>query len=271
MKFSKEFIIWVVWLSITLIYALFSVYNNPTQAVEFIEWDNHPLQTKEFIEEQIAIEWEVVDKAMKRASILREIRDEMLDSHWLQVKTVVLEDVVEVEQVETLQRFIPWWKTIPSWITWNTKEKRFQNFVRYFARGFDESVFVQARQRYWVKEEVLACIARADSDMWNANKSANNIMNIGNNDRWETRSFDSVLWSVMSAAYSMSKWRYLSRNTKIWELSQWWRTQLGLSPCVDSWVYCYATSHVNWRRNVNNCLTFIEWERLDRDRLPFNK
>lgn len=260
--------IWVIWIVLTI--ALLTSYYSPVKSVEGFEWDNYPLETKEYIDEQIAIQWEIADKAMKSAKILREIRDQMLDSHWLQVKTVVHEDVVVVPN-ETISRYIEWGKHIPSWITWNTKAKRFQNFVRYFSRGFDESVFVQARNRYWVKEEVLACIAWADSDMGNANKSSNNIMNIGNNDRWDTRSFDSVLWSVMSAAYSMSEWKYLALNSKIWELSGWGRTHLWLLWCSTSGIYCYATSPVNWRTNVNNCLTFIEWERKDWDHLPFKK
>lgn len=65
----------------------------------------------------------------------------------------------------------------------NTKDKRFINFVRYYARGFDESVFVNARNKYGVKEEVLACIAWAETTLGNDNKSSSNIMNYGNNDR----------------------------------------------------------------------------------------
>jgi hypothetical protein len=221
----------------------------------------------------------VLDRTVIIASIYRDMRDEMLGDQWLQVKTTVLDyapvvevlEVVEVVEVQDGSRFIQWGKHIPSAISWNTKEKRFHNFVGHFARWFDSSVFVEARNRYWVKEEVLACIARADSDMGNANKSTNNIMNIGNNDRWDTRSFDSVLWSVMSAAYSMSQWKYLARNSKIWELSQWWREYLWMQSCSVPGQYCYATSQVNWRRNVNNCLTFIEWEKKDWDTLWFKK
>lgn len=55
-------------------------------------------------------------------------------------------------------------KPLPT-IIGNTKEKRFINFVRYYARGFDESVFVNARRKYGVKEELLACIAWAETSL----------------------------------------------------------------------------------------------------------
>ena len=206
-------------------------------------------------------------------SAISELEVEPLWYRWFpddQVPSFPEEDVVEVDGA-TQSRYIPWWKVIPSWITWNTKAKRFQNFVRYFARGFDESVFVQARNRYWVKEEVLACIARADSDMGNANKSSNNIMNYWNNDRWQTRWYDNVLWSVMAAAHWMTEWKYLSKNTRIGHLSQWWRAYIWVEWCAEKWQYCYATSPINWRRNVNNCLTFIEWERKNWDTMTFKK
>ena len=272
--------VWVAGLGVTFIVALFMNYNWSLRDAKAIERDNHPLETKQYIDEQIAIQQKIyakADLAMQKArdveTTLISIRAEKLEVEWLQVKeevkTIVLEDVLEVPVVEW--RYIPWWKVIPSWITWNTKAKRFHNFVAHFAREFDSSVFVEARNRYWVKEEVLACIARADSDMWNANKSSNNIMNYGNNDRWQTRGYDNVLSSVMAAAHWMSEWKYLSKNNTIWELSGWGRLYLWLPWCSTSGVYCYATSEENRRRNVNNCLTFIEWEAKDRDSLPFKK
>jgi len=268
----------VVGFTLTLLIALFYIYYNPLSTFEGIEWDNHPLETKEYIDELILIQQtknakaqKELDESVKAWKILKEIQDEILESHWLQVRTIVLDDVVEIEQnVEVSEpRFIPWGKVIPSAIVGNTKAKRFHNFVAHFARWFDSSVFVEARNRYWIKEEVLACIAWADSDMGNANKSTNNIMNYGNNDRWQTRAYDSVLSSVMSAAHWLSEWKYLSRNQWIWELSQWGRTYIGVQWCAEAWQYCYATSPINWRRNVNNCLTFIEWEKKSWDTLSF--
>ena len=249
---------------------------NTPDSFQMQEWDNQPIEQRlGHLEQLIEIQsvkneeaQKILDKTSSNWVIYRAIRDDMLDSAGLQVKTVALEDIVVLEK---WQRFISGGKQIPSSIVGNTKAKRFDNFVSHFARWFDSSVFVQARNRYWIKEEVLACIAWADSDMGNANKSTNNIMNYGNNDRGQTRWYDSVLSSVMGAAHWLSEWKYLSRNNTIWELSWWGRQYLWLQSCSVSWQYCYATSPINWRRNVNNCLTFIEWERKDWDNLSFKK
>lgn len=150
----------------------------------------------------------------------------------------------------------------------NTKEKRFVNFVRYYAKWFDESVFVNARRKYWIKEELLACIAWAETSLWLENKSSNNIMNYGNNDRWDTKSFSGVQSNVNAAAWWMSQ-GLLSSNKILAEMSWHGREEKWLNPCSNKGTYCYATSDSKWywRINVNNCLTFIEWEKKDWDNM----
>lgn len=158
-------------------------------------------------------------------------------------------------------------KPLPA-IVGNTKEKRFINFVRYYAKWFDESVFVNARRKYGVKEELLACIAWAETSLWLENKSSNNIMNYGNNDRWGTKSFGGVQANVYAAAWGMSQ-GLLSSNKTLAEMSWHGRDIAWLSPCSNKGTYCYATSDSQWywRVNVHNCLTFIEGEKKDWDKL----
>jgi len=153
-------------------------------------------------------------------------------------------------------------------IVWNTKEQRFINFVRYYSRGFDESVFVSARNKYGVKEELLACIAWAETSLGNENKSTSNIMNYGNNDRGDTRDYASVQQNVYAAAWGMTQW-LLSSNKILAEMSWHGREIIGEDPCSSSGTYCYATSSSKWyrRTNVHNCLTLIEWEKKDWDNL----
>lgn len=156
-------------------------------------------------------------------------------------------------------------------VYWNTKADRFVNFVRYYAKWFDESVFVRAREQYGVAEELLACIARAETTLWNANKSTNNIMNYWNNDRGDVVHKDSVQQNVYYAAHWLTQ-GLLSNNTIIAELNWAGRYELGLPPCSQQGEYCYATSWPTgyWRVNVHNCLTFIEWENKDWDNYVFN-
>lgn len=157
-------------------------------------------------------------------------------------------------------------------VYWNTKEQRFINFVRYYARWFDESVFVKAREQYWVPEEILACIARAETTLGNANKSTNNIMNYWNNDRGDVVHKDNVQQNVYYTAHWLTQ-GLLSNNTILAELSWAGRDKLGLPWCAESGEYCYATSWPKgyWRVNVHNCLTFIEWEKKDWDNMRFRK
>lgn len=159
-------------------------------------------------------------------------------------------------------------KPLPN-IVGNTPAKRFTNFVRTYAIWFDESVFVEARNAYWVKEEVLSCIARAETSIGNENKTANNVLNYGNSDNGSTRSFAWVQENVMATAHWLSQGTYLGRYTILWELSWGGREALGLPQCNTSWEYCYATSMENWRVNVYNCLTLIHWEKKDWDRYAF--
>jgi hypothetical protein len=55
----------VVGFTLTLLIALLSIYYNPVSTLEGIEWDNHPLETKEYIDELILIQQTKNAKAQK--------------------------------------------------------------------------------------------------------------------------------------------------------------------------------------------------------------
>lgn len=152
----------------------------------------------------------------------------------------------------------------------STPKERLNNLVSYYASGFDVSVFVEARNIYGIPEELLACISYADTTLGKYTKSTNNIMNYGNNDRGDTRSYEFIFSSVRDAAQALKYGTYLGKLTKIGELSNWGRKALWLPACSAS-TPCYATSDVNWRGNVNDCLTFIHGENKDRDNFVFKK
>jgi len=189
----------------------------------------------------------------------------------------------KVEQVDMngnpiASMYIPWGKPLPP-VHWNTKAKRFTNFVRYYANGFDESVFVEARNKYGVKEEVLACIAWSETTLGNANKSTSNIMNYGNNDRWNTRDYTGVLENVLATAHGIAQGKYMWGNQILWEMSWGGRAELWLPSCAEAKApnKCYATSMENWHRNMLNCITFIVGEKqtahyeVKKDLLAYNQ
>jgi len=155
-------------------------------------------------------------------------------------------------------KYIPWGKPIPN-IAGNTVSKRFTNFVRYYANWFDESVFVEARNVYGIKEEILACAAWSETSLGSENKTAGNILNYGNTDWGKTRSYDTIHSNVMAAAHWLAQGRYMWGNNILGELSNWGRTELGLPNCNEATApnKCYATSEVNRHRNMSNCLTYL--------------
>lgn len=110
----------------------------------------------------------------------------------------------------------------------------------------------------------MVCIAWADSHLWYALKWDNNVGNIGNNDRWNVVNFSSLDQWINA----ISKWlnnRWLGSYTIIGELSQWWRTVLGMKWCAEKWEFCYATSPDNWNNNVLNCLSLIHNQQINED------
>jgi hypothetical protein len=206
----------------------------------------------------------ICDEEIKRMESIQEEYQSFVDNItiivWGESKKKVTSDYIH----QHLNALPPVWGSTP--------KERLNNLVSYYASGFDVSVFIEARNKHGIPEELLACIAYADSTLGKFTKSTNNITNYWNNDRGDTRSYASVLENVMETAEALRQWWYLGKLTKIWELSEWWRTALWLPSCsVGTGNPCYATSPVNRRWNVNDCMTFIHGENKDRDNFTFKK
>lgn len=143
----------------------------------------------------------------------------------------------------------------------NTPSKRFNNFLAYF--GHNPAWYVEARNKYGVKEEVLACIVWADTGFMNL-KSKWNYGNVGNNDRGDTVNFSWPQQWINAIAQTITN-KYLWRYTTMWELSQWGRTEMKLKWCAEKGEFCYATSEKNWNMNTLDCLTMIHGKRVNED------
>lgn len=140
----------------------------------------------------------------------------------------------------------------------NSVESRTATFLKLYWHNYDQ----WKRNSMNIKTEVLVCIAWADSHLGYALKWENNVGNIWNNDRWNVVHFSSLdSWIKAMAKWLNNTW--LWRYNKIWELSQWWRTELWLKWCAEKWEFCYATSPDNWNNNVLNCLSLIHNKQID--------
>ena len=128
-------------------------------------------------------------------------------------------------------------------------EPTLESFAK--AYGLDPQDFVDAGNKWNVKPEVILCIARADTDLWKAMKSKNNIGNVGNNDRWDTREFATMRDGIFEIWKALNNW-YLGNKKRIQDLSRY-------GNCENDCQYIYASSTENWENNVMNCLNFLYW------------
>ena len=122
-----------------------------------------------------------------------------------------------------------------------------------FAREYwlDPQDFIDAGKEYNIKPEVLLCIAWADTDLWRAAKSKNNIGNVGNNDRWNTVEYATIRDWIFAMGRALNN-GYLWNKQTIQDLSRYWN-------CENDCNYVYASSPENRENNVMNCLNFLYW------------
>ena len=112
-----------------------------------------------------------------------------------------------------------------------------------------------AWDRYKIKPQVLICIAWADTHLWYATKSKNNIWNVGNNDRWDTVEYDSIEKWINAIAYTLNN-RYMWTKQIIGDLSF-------AGNCKTNCSKVYATSNSNRETNVSNCLSLLYKEQIN--------
>ena len=115
--------------------------------------------------------------------------------------------------------------------------------------------------KYGVRMTVAVCIAKADTSLGRELKTTNNVANVGNNDRWDRVHYKTIEAGIEAVFRTLSN-RYIGRNKKIWELSNWWRKVLWLPPCWNG-NYCFATSSDNRNINLSNCLSEIYKKPID--------
>ena len=120
-----------------------------------------------------------------------------------------------------------------------------------FAKEYGQNPqdFIDAGNKWNIKPEVILCIARADTDLWRAMKSKNNIGNVGNNDRWDTVEYATMREWIFKIWEALNNW-YLWNKQWIQDLSRY-------GNCETDCKYIYASSTENWENNVMNCLNFL--------------
>lgn len=145
-------------------------------------------------------------------------------------------------------------KTIPT-IKWTWYEERTKNFLRYYWQ--DYSLWRKLANKHFIATEVAVCIAWADTHLWYATKTPNNIGNVWNTDSGKTRTpatkeqwIEAIFWTLNG--------KYLGQKQTIWDLSY-------AGSCKIRCDKVYATSNSNWETNVLNCMSNILQKKITPD------
>lgn len=138
-------------------------------------------------------------------------------------------------------------KIIATWV-----ENRTRVFLRLYWQ--DYNTWRKYAQKHYIKTEVAMCIAWADTHLWYATKTKNNIGNVGNTDSGRTRT-PTTLEQWIEAIFSTLNWKYLWDKQTIWDLSYAWSCKIDCDKV-------YATSPENRQNNVLNCLSLIYKEQI---------
>lgn len=132
------------------------------------------------------------------------------------------------------------------WVKLRTEEL----LQHYWLNNYNE------REVIWrlhnIKTEVLVCITYADTSIGRYMKSKNNIGNVGNNDRWDTVNYRSLLKWIDAIGRTLN-------NKYLWQYEELRQLAGSTNP---GWPN-YATELTNWIRsqnwiiNIQNCLSLI--------------
>lgn len=156
------------------------------------------------------------------------------------------------------------WKVNSNWQAQEIKElksqwlyARMDELLSYYpVVSWHLDTFIKYWEQYKINPAVVIAIAKADSSLGDQLSTANNIGNVGNNDRWDRVAFE-TLEKWIEAIYKTLNNRYLWEIYNIWYLSEGWRQALWWPSCKEKNEFCYATSQENWNNNVINTLRLL--------------
>jgi len=141
----------------------------------------------------------------------------------------------------------------------DTVDDRAESFLNeYWVWAYRQLVFWEdAVENTQIDRDVVICIAFAESTLGRYLTTSNNIWNVWNDDRWNRVSFSSALAWARSIADTLN-------NIHLWDYHT--ISQLSRYGNVDGKIY--ASSPINWQRNVTKCLSQIKWYYVPED-YPF--
>lgn len=146
-----------------------------------------------------------------------------------------------------------------TYVNGNTATEKRENFLTQYAKApyHELSLWETAAKGTNIDPDLGICIGYAETSLGRAFASANNIGNVGNNDRGDRVDKESPLvWA--RAIYETLNNGYLGGYQTIYELSGYGNKDWAI----------YASSEYNWQKNVSRCLSTIKWYTVPED-YPF--
>ena len=146
-----------------------------------------------------------------------------------------------------------------TFMQWNTVDERAQSLLNGYGVWIYKDLNFWESVAEWtnIDRDVVICIALAESTLGKYLTTSNNIWNVGNNDRWDRVAYDTP--------YAWARLIPLTLNNQyLW----WYHTINQLSRYGNEDWKIYASSPINWQRNVMKCLSKIKWYTVPED-YPF--
>ncbi len=137
-------------------------------------------------------------------------------------------------------------------IEWDNEIERQKYLINTYA------VWTFNDWQMWIDESLDAnidpsfvmCIWLAETTLWKYLKTPYNIWNVWNTDSWATRVFPNARSWVYWMVKTLNN-RYLSQYNHINQLSRYWNKDFSKP--------IYASSEINWHRNIIKCMSHLKW------------
>lgn len=147
------------------------------------------------------------------------------------------------------------WRTIDlsdvTYAKWKTIEERRQSYLKTASRGAyaDVALWQEAVKGYNVDIDLWICIWTAETWLGKAyaKNGTHNVWNVWNNDRGDRQAFSSPVDGARSIYATLSN-KYLSIHNSIDKLSRYGSPEWSI----------YASSDLNWQKNVIRCMSSIK-------------
>ena len=145
-------------------------------------------------------------------------------------------------------------KAKKSWRVFNlngiTEVDRQKDLIqRYTHPNFrDWNMWVEESLNWNIDPTFVMCVGLAESWLWRNTLTKNNVGNIGNNDRWDKREFNTPREGVYAMIRTFNN-KYLWGHTEIQQLSRYGNKEGTI----------YASDPVHWHANVTKCMSSIKW------------